>query len=266
MARAPYEENTWRWAQRNSCIPFGIMAKKALDKCQVPANFLDIYSIQVINYTSSTGPNDTIQNDPNQLAEHQLQYFLVSKQLFHTLSRHNNHNRSAFDCEPTRSYVNVICTHLSHLGHGRSHCKYCHFQNPSNASACPTKNPLLLSFVGSVQLRPSATASGGCSWSCRTCGWPATKGGTPWVHEKVKRNDMTKGTRNCQTMKTCFLRLIICVLLTSHLVSHLTLGEISPAPAAIQSRCKTLCKIRQTIYQLGQPYDLPIEAEAERKI
>ena len=162
------------------------MAKKALDKCQVPdaiskkitgnPNFLDIYSIQVINYTSSTGPNDTIQNDPNQLAEHQLQYFLVSKQLFHTLSRsrHNNHNRSAFDCEPTRSYVNVICTHLSHLGHGRSHCKYCHFQNPSNASACPTKNPLLLSFVGSVQLRASATASGGCSWSCRTCGWPAT--------------------------------------------------------------------------------------------
>ena len=64
-----------------------------------------------------------------------------------------------------------------------------------------------------------------------TCGWPVTKGGTPWIHEKVKRNDMTKGTRNCETMK----------------------------------RYKTLCKMRQT-YQLGQPYDLPIEAEAERKI
>jgi len=51
-----------------------------------------------------------------------------------------------------------------------------------------------------------------------TCGWPVTKGGTPWIREKVKRNDMTKGTRNCETMK----------------------------------RYKTLCKMRQT-YQLGQP-------------
>ncbi len=191
-----------------------------------------------VQCSSATAPNDSIQNDPIQLAEQQLQRFFVSKQLFHTLSRHD---RSAVSQPKATSmwsvpiYLIWVMVDLIAI-----------LQNPSNASACPTENPLLLSFFGSVQLRPSAVAaSGGCSWNCKTfvcvClrgsspswGWPATKGDTPWIHpSKGQKEWHDKGNTklNCQTVKTYLLRWIMCVLLPSHLT-----GGKSPAPSGIQS-------------------------------
>ena len=147
-------------------------------------NCLDIYSIQVINYTSSTGPNDTIQNDPNQLAEHQLQYFLVSKQLFHTLSRHN---RSAFDLsQPEAMPMWSVPIYLFWAMFSEPKQRFC-LSNQKilccfhslEAFSCVPQRLIVAVAVGAAELVAGQQQ----------------RVGTPWVHEKVKRNDMTKGTR-----------------------------------------------------------------------